>query len=303
MNIYILKESLKNASPVAFRKFVRTALKSLRDFRNGLQKLVSRKSIGQTDIVRSLRKTGILPGDVILVHSSLSRLGYVEGGARTVVDALLQAVGPEGTVGAPTFWGNTKIYLKGDAVYNVATSMSRLGIISELIRTTPGAFRSLHPTHSAAFVGPRAEELTDEHHIDNTPVGPHSPYTKLAQIGGKIVLLGVTLEYVPNFRTIEDLVSDFPVETYLPDPIPFTIIDKKGRQTKVSNYCHCPMVDTRRMNNRMEPYLKAKNLICSAGLGKSWVKVIDARSLHAELLRLYEKGITIFTPGGPEKND
>ena len=62
--------------------------------------------VHKEDIVRGLGELGLRPGDVVLVHSSLSSFGYVEGGADAVIDALLDAVGPEGTVMVPTLTGS-----------------------------------------------------------------------------------------------------------------------------------------------------------------------------------------------------
>jgi len=60
-------------------------------------------SIDQQQIIEALRAIGIERGAVIVVHSALSQLGYVQGGAEGLIDALLEAVGPEGTVLMPSF--------------------------------------------------------------------------------------------------------------------------------------------------------------------------------------------------------
>ncbi|HAS12778.1 MAG TPA: AAC(3) family N-acetyltransferase, partial [Acidimicrobiaceae bacterium] len=58
------------------------------------------------DLFADLRSLGVAEGATVLVHSSLSRLGYICGGAQAVVAALLQAVGPDGTVAMPTHSSN-----------------------------------------------------------------------------------------------------------------------------------------------------------------------------------------------------
>src|SRR5688572_7012974 len=94
-----------------------------------------------TDIVVALRSLGVAPGHLLVVHSSLSSLGRVEGGADAVARALVDAVAPGGTVFVPTF-------NYGKLAYDAATTPSLVGAISEATRRLPGARRSLHPTHS-----------------------------------------------------------------------------------------------------------------------------------------------------------
>lgn len=118
------------------------------------------------------------------VHSSLSRLGYVEGGAETVVDALLEVVGPEGTVMVPTFNHGAA------EVFDPTTTPSVNGAATEAFRNRPGAHRSLHATHPYAAIGPLAEYLT-EGHMEVETFDPRSPLGKLAEMGGWVLLLGI----------------------------------------------------------------------------------------------------------------
>jgi len=295
MNLLSIKETLKNAAPQPLRKFVRDYLKRYRELKIALGRLQN-KNLSADIISKTLTQLGICEGDTVLVHSSLSRIGYVAGGASAVLSALLKTVGPNGTIGAPTFWGNTSIYLEGQRDYDVNSSPSVLGIIAETIRTHPKALRSLHPTHSASFIGANAAFLVKDHHLDNTPIGRHSPYRKLVDIGGKIILLNVTLEYLTNFHTIEDEVDDFPFKVYLDNPLTFNVTDNEGNTSKITTYCHCPEMGKKRQCIKMRPYLLDNNVMKEAKLGNGIVSVLDANKLHATLLRLYQKGITMYSP-------
>jgi aminoglycoside 3-N-acetyltransferase len=293
MNRDLFREQLKNMSPIFIRRIVREGLKKWRETINSIDRLIS-KGLTEREILESLANGGIRTGDVLLVHSSLSRIGHVKGGASTVVAALLNAVGESGTVGAPTFWGNTETYLMGNRIFDARSSPTILGGIAEMIRCHPLAKRSLHPTHSAAFIGPRADFLTKDHHLDKTPVGRRSPYKRLAEIGGKILLLGVTVEYLTSFHTIEDVVPNFPVKVYLPEPLTFNVIDAMGIAIEVSTFCHCPMTGKTRETLKMEPYLRVKEVFREFSLGRASVKLIDAAKLHETLLALYDRGITMY---------
>ena len=85
---------------------------------------ISRKQIGA-----SLRALGLKSSDILFVHSSLSSIGYVDGGAQTVVDALLDVLGPKGTLVVPTFTDFHKVAT--DSVFDPVRDPSDMGKISE----------------------------------------------------------------------------------------------------------------------------------------------------------------------------
>ena len=112
------------------------------------------------DIAEALRQVQVSRGAVVYVHSSLSSMGYVQGGADTVIDAFLNAVGPEGTLCVPTI-----VYAgRGPRPpFDVAHTPSEVGRITETLRLRPEARRSDNPTHSVAAIGPQADEITAGH--------------------------------------------------------------------------------------------------------------------------------------------
>jgi aminoglycoside 3-N-acetyltransferase len=140
--------------------------------------------VTRADLMAGLGALGIGRGWLLQVHSSLSRLGYVEGGAETVVDALLEAVGPEGTVMAPTFNHGAA------EIYDPRETPSVNGAVTEALRRRPEAHRSLHPTHPYAAIGRHAEELVAGN-LEVETFDRRSPLGKLADMGGSVLLLGV----------------------------------------------------------------------------------------------------------------
>lgn len=140
--------------------------------------------VTRADIVSGLRFMGVCAGDLIQVHSSLGSFGFVEGGADAVVDALLELVAPDGTVMVPTFNHGA------EHIFDVRTSPSYNGAITEAFRCRPQAVRSVHATHAYAAIGPLAAELCAGHPEAGT-FGMESPLGKLAQRGGWALLLGV----------------------------------------------------------------------------------------------------------------
>jgi aminoglycoside 3-N-acetyltransferase len=299
MSSDILKETLKNMAPPAVRRMARVSLKGIRDLRNTIQRRQG-QAIGREEIVAALRQLGIRQGDTLIVHSSLSRLGFIEGGVDAVVGALQDAVGETGTLGAPTFWVADPNSVADGTVFDAAQGRSQLGIISERIRLLPGAVRSLHPTHSASFVGPRAKELTADHHLDETPIGPHSPYRKLADIGGKILLLGASLEYLTSFHTIEDEIEGFPFEVYNPDTKRFVVRTAEGAELVLHARLHAPEAARMRQCVKMERHFLDAGVMAKGTVGKGDAAVLDARKTHACLHDLAKRGITMYSPDGPK---
>ena len=141
-------------------------------------------------LCRDMTAIGICPGDVLIVHSSLSSMGYVEGGAETVIAALRAVLGEEGTLLFPAFSYRTAYV---DSSFSLNETPVCVGKIPETFRTMPGVRRSFHPTHSVCGIGKYAEELLGDHGLDDTPMGPHSPYRKLPAYNGKILMLGCSL--------------------------------------------------------------------------------------------------------------
>ena len=183
-------------------------------------------------LVADLHKLGIEEGDTVLVHSSLSSLGYVDGGAETVIDSLLEAV-KEGTLLMPslTYASSGKTHH-----FSVKDTPSCVGAISECFRQRPDVIRSVHPTHSVCGKGKYAKELLSEHIDTNTPAGGKSPYALLPKYHGKILMLGCGLKPNTSMHAVEEVVKTWYV---LKDtPSEFTLVDSQGNSTEKSYFCH-----------------------------------------------------------------
>ena len=117
-------------------------------------------------IARDLAALGLRPGGVALVHSSLSSLGQVAGGAESVVGALLQALGSDGTLLMPAL--SYQHVHAGQRAFDVRRTPSCIGAIAEHFRLRQGTRRSVHPTHSVCGAGAQAAALLADHHLDRT---------------------------------------------------------------------------------------------------------------------------------------
>lgn len=137
-------------------------------------------------LVSQLRAIGVRSGDRLVVHSSLRALGDVAGGANAVVEALVSAVGPHGTLVLPAF----TYHVEPGRPFDPMTTPCRTGAIPEAARRRTGAARSLHPTHSVIASGADAADFVRPH-LQARAVGIDSPLDVVAQRGGRVLLLGV----------------------------------------------------------------------------------------------------------------
>jgi aminoglycoside 3-N-acetyltransferase len=161
----------------------------------------------KSQLAEQFAALGLPRGAGVLVHSSLKSLGWVEGGAEAVVQALVDAVGPEGTVMAPNlpFRGSLNGYLADEPTFDVRTTPSLMGAITEALRLRPDARRSLHSSHSVAVVGALQGEMTRDHEKDDRTCGVHSAYYRNAHRDNAYVLMiGVTLRNMTTFHSIEE---------------------------------------------------------------------------------------------------
>lgn len=160
-----------------------------------------------SSLATDLRETGIRAGDTVLVHSSLTSLGWVCGGAPTVIDALQEVVTDAGTLVMPTHttqysdpadWSNPpvpdkwveQIHESMPPFRPAVTPTRGMGAIPECFRNYPDVIRSDHPEVSFAAWGAKAEVIVTDHRLDYS-LGEHSPLAHVYEQDGDILLLGV----------------------------------------------------------------------------------------------------------------
>ncbi len=165
------------------------------------------KPLTRISLAERLREAGMEKDQIVLVHSSMSKLGWIVGGAEAVILALLDVLGDQGTLMMPSHtsdnsdpsdWSNPPVpkswwplIREHTPPYNPRTTPTRMmGTIPELFRTWPGTIRSAHPVTSFAANGPLAEYLTSEHALDEE-FGNSSPIGRLYELDGYVLLAGV----------------------------------------------------------------------------------------------------------------
>ncbi len=259
------------------------------------------KILTKKDIEQFLQNNGIKTGDVIMLNSSLSKIGFVEGAAQSVIDGFLNVIGNTGTLVMPAFpaMGYNYDYLKTDPVFDVKNTSSRMGIITETFRKMKDVKRSLHPTDSVCALGEKADLITNSHYGQITPYNSKSPFYKLCELNAKIILLGVDFNSLTNLHTLEDAVTDFKFPVYHSHIFEIEIINEKNEKRRVKTKVHDPKFSKQRKCNELLPHFKKAGFIKETNLGMAHVMVIEAKPMHDWMVKNYnEKGITMYTPNG-----
>jgi aminoglycoside 3-N-acetyltransferase len=137
-----------------------------------------------------------------MVHSSLSALGQIDGGAVTVIDQLGEFCG--------TLCMPAHSYCYPDSenepgpIFDRQSTPSQVGLISEQFRSQPGVVRSINPTHSLAARGELADEICVGHYATDTPCGKGTPYARMIDRRCAALMFGVSMHSYTFFHTAED---------------------------------------------------------------------------------------------------
>ncbi|MDD3725871.1 MAG: AAC(3) family N-acetyltransferase [Candidatus Ratteibacteria bacterium] len=227
--------------------------------------------ITKENIKAGLKKIGLKKGDSVIVHSSLSSIGMVEGGAETVIKALQEVVSSEGLLMMPYPLGNATI--------------------AKIFSTSPGVLKSFHPTHSVAAWGKDAEKIIEDHIKSPTACGKNTPYGRLIDRNGRILLLGVDQDRNTILHTVEEY-ANLP---YLSD-YKVKYIDKKGRgREKVLKKYPGP----HRNFIGVDRILKDADVMKIGTIGNAVVRLIKAKPMVKLLLKELRKNPALFLCDNP----
>ena len=186
-------------------------------------KTVDRHPQTVTSLRRDLVRLGVEPEMTLVIHSSLSSIGWVVRGPPTVIRALLAVLGEKGTLAMPSAtphcadpatWTDPQVPEVRDhlPLFDPRTTPTAMGAIPETFRTWPGTLRSDHPLESVCARGPLASEVTTEHRQAFSE-GRGTPFGKLHDLDSWILLLGVGFNRCTALHFAESLVEKRRVTT------------------------------------------------------------------------------------------
>ena len=257
---------------------------------------MSQDEVTRDEIYRGLWDTGLHEGDVVLVHSAMRTLGRVQGGADTVVSALLDVIGERGTLVVPTF---TFIHeVEDDPIIDPRNDRSEMGAITEAARTHPRALRSTAFRHSFAAIGRRAEVLAG---VDPalSVFDLRSAFGVMLALNTQVLMLGMTYGSCTSFHFAEWL-CEVPYRRVIPLGVKVRRADGTVVPQAMTDYQPHSYTGTRRPDfHRMGRMLEERKLVGIAAVGNAVARRFAMRDLIDLAQAEAEKDYNVFrTPEG-----
>jgi aminoglycoside 3-N-acetyltransferase len=234
------------------------------------------------DLLTALRTLDIQPGDTLLVHSSYDAFQGFGGKPSDVIATLQEAVGVAGNLMLPTlpFTGTAVAYARTNPVFDVKRTPSRTGLLTEMFRRSPAVVRSVHPTHAVAVWGKDAAALIDQHYAVETPCGEGSPFARLLDTNGKILLLGVDISSLTLYHTVEALLEKkFPVSPFTIEVFNLQSRDAAGTLLTTRTRLFEPAISRRRNLYKLVAPLKSAGAWRQKRLGQMDLVVLKANEV------------------------
>lgn len=252
--------------------------------------------MSKEEVVKGLRQIGLKSGNVVFIHSAMRTIGYVDGGTETVLLALFEVIGKEGTVVVPTFTFAHEE--EKDPIIDPANDRSEMGIITETLRQRPDAFRSTAFRHSVAAVGPRARVITE---VDPalSVFDLRSSFGVMLASNMQVVLLGVSYANSTSHHFAEFL-CDLPYRRTIELKVKVrrkdgTIVEQPMTDYQPDSYCGSRHPDF----NCLGKMLEDAGLVGIGTIGNAVVRRFAMRDLVDLAIAEVEKDCNIFrTPEG-----
>jgi aminoglycoside N3'-acetyltransferase len=249
-------------------------------------------SVTRAAIVAGLRALGLAAGHGVMVHSSLKSFGHVDGGAGTVIQALMDLLTPAGTLLQPSFNHGAPFQPGGPGYYSPLETPTTNGTIPDLFWRLPGVRRSLDPTHPFAAWGREAERYTAFHHRTLT-MGPRSPLGLLQADDGFCLLIGVG--YRSNtFHHVVEMSTGAPCLGQRTEAYPVLLPDGRTVLGRTWGWRErsCPLTD----GNRYADELLARGLQRETTVGASHLILYRLRDCFDVIAAILRSGKDGFPP-------
>jgi len=239
------------------------------------------------DIQKQLSNLEVNPGDVILVHSSMKALG-TDKTPYEFLKLFQNYLTDKGTLLLPALTYDSVTTDK--PVFSIKKSVPCVGILPKTFMEMDGVWRSMHPTHSVFACGYYAEEITNRHIGDNTPVGPNSPFMLLPEYNGKILFIGDILDSCTFMHGLEEIVNA--PYTLNKKQTEYTLEDENGKAIKKKYFTHdfkgWEQEYTRISKILTPPYIKTGKII------NANCTVINAAKLKTAAIERFKDDIYYF---------
>lgn len=260
-----------------------------------LEHLFYHRKYTAKELVEELVRLGLKPGQVVIVHSAMSSFFNYRGTPDELIDELLRAIGPEGTLCMSAYPADK---FNADKVFDVRSEKSAAGLLTETFRKRPGVKRSLNKLHSVCALGQKADYIVGEHHLSTTSFDEHSPFYKIYELGGISIALGLhsyfmgTCIHVPESLLREKLAffrDKFVV------PMTFKYIDKDGNSLTHTMLARAKAHYVRRRNTKFMDQYFDPSKYKRTRFSNLRITIWDVHYVVDTLCRLAYEGKTLYS--------
>ena len=255
---------------------------------------MSGKTVNYNEACSAFQRLGVAHGDTLLFHSSIKSIGWVDGGASAIAEALVSAVGPDGTLVAPTF--TFARVPEAVPVIDPATDGCDTGAINAAVLRRPEATRSLALTHSFAVIGPHQTDICDIP-PEICPLGADGPFGRLMELDAKILLLGVAYTHCTAGHFAEYLCQVPYRETFVQHA---RIKTADGRLREADLVLYGPKSGAPyppRNFNRAGTLLEERGLVSIGTLGNAYLRLFRIRDFVSLVQEKWREGDNVLSWG------
>ncbi len=241
-----------------------------------------------------LMRAGISEGDTLMVHSSMKSNSGFKGTINDFIESFISVIGHTGnlTMMSMSYQGiSSKEFLAQGKPFDVRKSISMVGLPTEIFRRRNDVLRGLHPTHSVAAWGQKSEWLVQEQENDINPFGNKSPFHKLLELDGKIILFDVPFNTMTFEHYLENRFKEYvPVSLFEDTLKNGIVIDRSGATKEISTLVLNEKLNKMRDSRFLEQELKKRAAIKYLKIGRSEVAILSARDAVEVSKIMFESG-------------
>lgn len=225
------------------------------------------------DLLKCLRCLGLRQGDTVMVHCGFNPSGGFRGSPQELVEVFLTAVGSTGTVAMmsmPYHGISSYEYLRQEKVFDLRRGVSMMGIVTDVFRRRNDVIRSLHPTHPVTVWGSKSKWLVSGQLHDLSPFGDNSPFARLVETDGKVLLFNVPFNTMTFEHYLEHRIQEYlPIPMYRPEPMTGLVIDQEGQLQKIQTLVLSEEINRSRRSAILETTLIAQGALKLSRLGRT----------------------------------
>lgn len=264
--------------------------------------LIYHKKYCADDIVRVMQEMGMKKGSVVCIHCAMREFYNYEGTTTELIDAILNAIGDEGTLVMPAFPAG-ELVNKKDYIFNAQADKTGAGYLAETFRKYPGVKRSINVRHSVCVIGQLADYLIKDHHHSENCWDENSPWYRMCEKDALIFNFGMPRSYMGTFHhCVESLLrNEHPYyKQFFNSPTINKYYDEVGNVKEYRSLESC--IERRTRKKKVTRHFKSDDWQIRK-ISNLEIKVFYSKNALNKMLDLGRKGITVYYVPNPKKYD